>query len=44
MAPDHKACLSTYRRPNYPLVACYILVYLELGWLIMVLVRSYSRD
>jgi len=45
MAPDHKACLSTSsRRPDYVLTACYILVYLELGWLIMMLVRAYSRD
>ena len=44
MAPDHKACLSTSRRPDYPLVACYVLMYLELGWLIMMLLRSSSRD
>lgn len=45
MAPDHKACLSTYRRPDYTLVVCYILIYLELSWLIMLLLRSsYSRD
>lgn len=46
MAPEHKACLSTSaRRPDYALVACYMLVYLELAWLIMMLIRSsYSRD
>lgn len=44
MAPDQKACLSTSRRPDYALVACYVLIYLQLGWLIMVLVRSSSRD
>ena len=45
MAPDHKACLSmSSRRPDYPLVACYALMYLELGWLIMMLLRSSSRD
>lgn len=50
---DHKACLSTSekkpprhgRKPaDYFLVACYILIYLELGWLIFVLLRTYSRD
>lgn len=44
MAPDHKACLSTSRRPDYLLAACYMLLYLELGWLILMLIRSYSRD
>ncbi len=44
MAPDQKACLSTSRAPNYRLVACYVLIYLELGWLIMMLLRSSSRD
>jgi hypothetical protein len=44
MAPDHKACLSMSRRSDYALVACYALVYLELGWLIMMLLRSSSRD
>lgn len=51
MAPQHKACLSTSekpkpegRKPDYFLSACYVLVYLELGWLIFVLLRTYSRD
>lgn len=44
MAPDHKACLSTSRRPDYLMVACYSIVYLEVGWLILMLLRSYSRD
>lgn len=44
MAPDQKACLSTSRRADYSLVACYALIYLELGWLIMMLLRSSSRD
>ena len=31
------------RRPEYLLVSCYILIYLELGWLILMLLRTYSR-
>lgn len=53
MAPSHKACLSTsihqprhaqHRKPDYFLSACYFLIYLELAWLIFVLLRTYSRD
>lgn len=44
MAPDHKACLSTSLRPDYLMVACYSIVYLEVGWLILMLLRSHSRD
>lgn len=53
MAPSHNACLSTSvqeprhapgRKPDFFLSACYILVYLELAWLIFVLLRTYSRD
>lgn len=31
-------------KPDYFLSACYALVYLELAWLIFVLLRSFSRD
>ena len=31
------------RRPDYFLVCCYAIIYLELGWLIMMLLRTYSR-
>jgi hypothetical protein len=31
-------------KPDYVLVFCYILIYLEVGWLIYMLLRSYSRD
>lgn len=30
-------------KPDWFLVFCFILVYLELGWLILLLLRSYSR-
>jgi len=32
------------RRPDYVLVLAYILLYLEVGWLIFVVLRMYSRD
>lgn len=51
MAPEHNACLSTSvqtprhppkrKQPDYFLSACYALVYLELAWLIFVLLRSF---
>lgn len=44
MAPDQKACLSTSHRPDHELVACYILIHLELGWLILMLIRSYGQS
>lgn len=31
-------------RPDFVLVLCYILVYLEIAWLIIMVLRSYSRD
>lgn len=31
------------RRPDYFLVSCYVIIYLELGWLILMLLRTYSR-
>lgn len=30
-------------RPDYLLVLCLVLIYLELSWLILMLLRSYSR-
>lgn len=30
-------------RPDYLLVSCLILLYLELSWLILMLLRTYSR-
>ena len=42
MAPDQNACLSTSapKKADYFLLACYILIYLELAWLTFVLVRT----
>lgn len=34
---------GTAGRPDYLLVCCFVLVYLELGWLILLVLRSYSR-
>lgn len=34
---------SPPKRPDYVLACCFVLVYLELGWLILLLLRSYSR-
>lgn len=31
------------KNPDYILTFCFVLVYLELGWLILLLLRSYSR-
>jgi hypothetical protein len=31
-------------KPDYVLVLCYIIVYLEVGWLIFMILRTYSRD
>lgn len=38
------ASSSPRPKPDYVLVLCYILVYLEVGWLIFMALRSYSRD
>jgi len=32
------------RRPDYILVTAYIMIYLEIGWLIFMMLRMYSRD
>ena len=32
------------RRTDYVLAIAYVVVYLEVGWLILMLLRSYSRD
>ena len=32
------------RRPDYILVIAYIMIYLEIGWLIFMILRMYSRD
>lgn len=44
--PPHDFDLHTPVKHNldYVLVWCYILVYLEVTWLIYMLLRSYSRD
>lgn len=34
---------SPQTRPDYLLVLCLILIYLELSWLILMLLRTYSR-
>lgn len=34
---------SLQTRPDYLLVLCLILIYLELSWLILMLLRTYSR-
>lgn len=42
--PSSSAAASSRLKPDYVLVLCYILVYLEVGWLIFMVLRSYSRD
>lgn len=42
--PDAVAPPQPPRGPDYVLVLCYILVYLEIAWLIIMVLRSYSRD
>lgn len=32
------------QKPDYVLALCYILVYLEIAWLIYMVLHSYSRD
>jgi len=39
---DHPAQAS--HRPDYVLVSAYVLIYLEVGWLILMSLRVYSRD
>jgi len=34
---------SSRSRPDYLLVSCLVLIYLELSWLILMLLRTYSR-
>lgn len=34
---------SSRARPDYLLVSCLVLIYLELSWLILMLLRTYSR-
>lgn len=34
---------ATHTRPDYLVVLCLILIYLELSWLILMLLRTYSR-
>lgn len=34
---------SSSARPDYLLVSCLVLIYLELSWLILMLLRTYSR-
>jgi len=35
---------ATARRPDYVVAIAYVMIYLEVGWLIFVLLRMYSRD
>ena len=39
IAPPHES-----HKPDYVLALCYILVYLQIAWLIIMVLRSYSRD
>ena len=34
---------SSRTRPDYLLVSCLVLIYLEISWLILMLLRTYSR-
>lgn len=43
-AQVHEEKRNSTPRPDYILVSAYILVYLEVAWLIFVLLRMYSRD
>lgn len=36
--------VDSRNKPDYFLAICYVVVYLELGWLILMLLRTYSRD
>lgn len=42
-APSRVLTGQKSTRPDWILVFCYMLVYLELGWLVMLLWRSYGR-
>lgn len=44
-APEerHSSSSSSRARPDYLLVSCLVLIYLELSWLILMLLRTYSR-
>lgn len=39
----HSSSSSSPARPDYLLVSCLVLIYLELSWLILMLLRTYSR-
>lgn len=39
----HSNPSSSRARPDYLLVSCLVLIYLELSWLILMLLRTYSR-
>lgn len=39
----HSSSSSSRARPDYLLVSCLALIYLELSWLILMLLRTYSR-
>lgn len=39
----HSSSSSSRTRPDYLLVSCLVLIYLELCWLILMLLRTYSR-
>ena len=46
-AEERQGCSSSpsspRARPDYLLVSCLVLIYLELSWLILMLLRTYSR-
>ena len=44
-APEERHISSNSSRapPDYLLVSCLVLIYLELSWLILMLLRTYSR-
>lgn len=42
-AMDRSGGTAAQARPDYLLVLCLILLYLELSWLILMLLRTYSR-
>lgn len=37
------SAIAAHNRPDYVVVLCLVLIYLELSWLILMLLRTYSR-
>lgn len=39
-----RAAAAAQDRPEYLIAFAYVLIYMEVGWLILMLLRMYSRD